>query len=256
MPREPRAEDDPILTAAGALLDEGGDFTMAAVAERAGVSRGTVYRRYADRDTLLARLAEARGVSVAALGVDPRTRALDAVEALVAEGGLAAVTIEAVARRAGLGPATVYRHFTDRRGLLSAFASARSPRRLAPLLDGSDGADLEGDLSRFAEAALVFCVEQPALVRLSLAPDAESAALLDTVPGGPRQARIALRDYFARQIAAGRLDGDPQWMTLALMGSVLALATRDTARIAADPTAAARFVARALIAAGRPDRPP
>ncbi len=237
------AQDDPILEAAWALLRAQGHFTMAAVARRAGVSRGTVYRRYADRDRLLARLAEVRGAPVAVQG--PRERALDAVGALLDEGGPAALSVEAVARRAGLGPATIYRHFDGRDGLLAAFVDERSPRRLVAALDASPGDDVEGDLSRLAEAGLRFTRAQPGLVRLMLT---EGGGAIRRAAQGSRRLQHALTDYFERQVASGRLVGDPDTLAVAFVGMILTIGGESRA----EPTEAAALIARMFARGLRP----
>ncbi len=48
------------------------------------------------------------------------TAILDAARRLFGEGGLGAVTVEAVARRAGVGKQTVYRRYADRNAVLAA----------------------------------------------------------------------------------------------------------------------------------------
>ena len=54
---------------------------------------------------------------------DNRDRALDAAKSLFAERGIAAVTMRDIARRAGIGPATLYRRFATKQVLVDqAFA--------------------------------------------------------------------------------------------------------------------------------------
>lgn len=240
--------DAAILDAAEALLDEGIEPTMAAVARRAGVSRGTVYRRVSDRDALLARIAARRGVSPDALVRPPRARLLDGVSQVLAAEGVDGLTVDAVARAAGMGPATVYRHFDGRDALLAAFAAERSPRRLVAMLDASPGDDIVGDLTRLAEAGVRFAREQPGLVRLMVVDRAASARLAARMGGG-RRAREALIDYFARQVAAGRLRGaSPRMMALAFGSTVLALGGDD----AVDVSEAARFAVTLFLDGLRP----
>lgn len=142
--------DDPILQAAAAIVAEGGALTVAAVAARAGVSRGTVYRRFADRDAILAALGVAEPP-------DLRERVLDAVGRLLKRKGLAATTIDEVAVEAEVGVATVYRRFGDRRGLLQAFLAERTPRRLALTLDLAG--EPEVVLLQLARETLIFLRE-------------------------------------------------------------------------------------------------
>lgn len=230
---------DPILAAAGALLDEGDDLTMGALAARAGVSRGTVYRRYGDRAGVVAALAEARGVAVAALGADVRSRALDAVASLIAERGISGTSVEAVAQRAGVGAATVYRHFVDRRGLLAAFAAQRSPRRLLPRVEA--GGEAGEVLFEVVVGVIEFARDNPGLVRMMFADDPESRALLGEMREGPRMS-AALAGYFAGEVEAGRLWGEPEAMAAALAGMVLGLFQFGGGDALGDVEAQARWV--------------
>lgn len=61
---------------------------------------------------------------------------LDATLDTIAAVGLPALSLDAVARRAGCNRTTIYRHFTDREGLLSALA-AREAHRMANELQES-----------------------------------------------------------------------------------------------------------------------
>ncbi len=63
-----RRTRDKLLDAAHSLLREGGEFSLEAVAERAGVSRATVYRYYSNKDVLSAEAV-----------LDMRTRHPDAI---------------------------------------------------------------------------------------------------------------------------------------------------------------------------------
>lgn len=243
MPADPT--DDAILDAAESLLDERGELGMAAIARRAGVSRGTVYRRFGDRDALLARVAERRGVAADALVKGPRERVIDGVSQVLARDGLDGLTVEAVAAAAGIGVATVYRHFEGRDGLLAAFAAERSPRRLVAMLDESPGDDIAGDLGRLAEAGVRFVRAQPALVRLMMG---EVGAGLSSRLGGGRGARAALVDYFERQVEAGRLRGRPRSMALAFAAIVLALGSDAQT----DPEHAIRFSVDLFLSGLRP----
>ncbi|MCA9538517.1 MAG: TetR/AcrR family transcriptional regulator [Myxococcales bacterium] len=234
--------DAPLLEAAAAVLDEDGDLSMARVAARAGVARGTLYRRFGDKDGLLARLATTRGVSVDALATGTRERALDAVGEVLGRLGPAGLTIEAVARQAGLGEATVYRHFGDRASLLRAFGNERTPRRVAREMN-LDG-DPETELAHMATAALRFAARFPALMRLAFAGDPQSALLANEMRVNEGRARDRLHVFFAHHIDGGRLEGDAARLTAAFLGLVVGMSAHERA---IEPDADGRFIARLLI---------
>lgn len=62
---------------------------------------------------------------------DRREQLLDVTTAMVAEHGFSAVTIEAVARQAGITRPIVYEHFGDLPGLLTAAVNRETARALA-----------------------------------------------------------------------------------------------------------------------------
>jgi AcrR family transcriptional regulator len=65
---------------------------------------------------------------------DRREHLLDATKAVVADDGFHAVSIEAVARRAGITRPIVYRHFDDLPALLDALVERETARALAQLV--------------------------------------------------------------------------------------------------------------------------
>ncbi|XRQ11834.1 TetR family transcriptional regulator [Actinomadura welshii] len=94
------------------------DVPIGVLAEAAGVSRSTLVRRLGGTRRTL-------DEAVRAAGVDPggrpvRERAIDAAASLIAEQGLAAVTLERVARGAGCSLPALHVVFQGRDGLLTA----------------------------------------------------------------------------------------------------------------------------------------
>ena len=139
--------DEEILDIAARLLlsDDGGDkLTMNRLAEQTGVSRATLYRRFGSREVLLQRLAEEREVAVAELErLDIRTRILDAARRVFGQTGWLGETVEAIAQEAEVGPATVYRHFGSKEGLMDAFRRSIRPRLLIQVLVTAETEDFE-----------------------------------------------------------------------------------------------------------------
>jgi AcrR family transcriptional regulator len=83
-------------------------------------------------------------------GAQRREQLLDATKAIAVQDGFHAVSIEAVARRAGITRPIVYGHFEDLGGLLEALVERESIRALTQLPDRFD--DLLGALTAYLEA--------------------------------------------------------------------------------------------------------
>ncbi|MBA3801495.1 MAG: TetR/AcrR family transcriptional regulator [Acidimicrobiia bacterium] len=111
-------------------------------------------------------------------GEGPRLRddLLDAVTELLARSGDAgAVTIRAVAARAGVSPPAVYLHFPDRDSLLRTAIGRRFDEFSARLTAVTGGADPDADVLAAAHAYVAFGQAEPGTYR----------ALFSTVDAGP-----------------------------------------------------------------------
>lgn len=95
---------------------------------------------------------------------DLRRALLDAAQALVAESGLSAVTMSAVARRAEVSSGAPYRHFEDRAALLRALSDRARQILGSCMRRASAGAPdaLEG-FRRAGVAYVRFAADEPAL---------------------------------------------------------------------------------------------
>ncbi|MFI7498445.1 TetR/AcrR family transcriptional regulator [Streptomyces sp. NPDC049687] len=93
-----------------------------------------------------------------------RARLLDAAARLIAEHGVAGVTMEAVAAAANVGKGTVFRRFGDRTGLLTALLDHSEQKMQAAFLSGppplGPGAPPVERLRAFGTAMLRRCVDQ------------------------------------------------------------------------------------------------
>lgn len=107
-------------------------------------------------------------------GPQRREQILDVTRAIVGEKGFHAISIDGVAKRAGITRPVVYGHFDDLPGLLKALVERESARALAqlmevvPSLDGSD--DPPEMLLRALEAFLGAVRAEPVTWRLVLMP--------------------------------------------------------------------------------------
>ncbi|MFN4228446.1 TetR/AcrR family transcriptional regulator [Parvibaculum sp.] len=147
-----------------------------------------------------------------------REALVDAAFALLDEGGAEAVTIRAVARRAGVTHAAPANHFADRKALLTALASRifedlsrEISRRLARAGDG-----LEARLRVFADAVLRFGLASPHRYRLIWRWDA-----LDGADATLQGAMDAIYDCLIAELSVQGSEAlDPHSRTIALWSMV------------------------------------
>src|SRR5215204_6285916 len=106
--------DEQILAIAAQLWQQypGAEFTMERLVEVCGLSRASLYRRFGSREAILQRLADNHAIDVQELTrPDIPTRIMQATGVVLERYGFASMTVEQIAQEAGVGAATVYRHF-------------------------------------------------------------------------------------------------------------------------------------------------
>jgi AcrR family transcriptional regulator len=134
-------------------------------------------------------------------GEQRREQLLDATKAIAVADGFHAVSIEAVARAAGITRPIVYGHFDDLGGLLEALVERESRRALEQLPDTYE--DLLGALTAYLEAVRT----DPDTWRLVLMPPEGAPRLLHERIAAGRAAVIA---KLARAIDPGSGFPDPE----------------------------------------------
>jgi AcrR family transcriptional regulator len=208
-----------VLDAAERIVREGGEaaLTMDGLAQAAGVSRATLYRQAGSRDALLKRLAE-RGLTIGARG-EVRDRILAAAATVFSRHGLEAGTIEAIAETAGVGAATVYRNFGDKRGLMAAFLKAQAPRRATWELAHKPSGDLEADLLQLSRTLLTFMRDNGPLLRLAMLERARGSDLLASLSQSPDRTIYGCATLLAHYVERGQLQArPPESMARAFLG--------------------------------------
>ncbi|MFH9610233.1 TetR/AcrR family transcriptional regulator [Streptomyces sp. NPDC017448] len=133
---------------------------------------------------------------------DPRAACLRAARQLLEEDGSAALSLRAVARRAGVSATAPYRHYSDREALVSAVAAegyrelAQQPARAHPAPSTPD------ELAAVAVAYVRFALEHPALFRAMFAEPCDPTS----------EERVAATEAIARYVrtivGAAFPDGD------------------------------------------------
>jgi len=144
-----------------------------------------------------------------------RAQLLDATKAIVAQRGFHAVSIEAVAREAGITRPIVYGHFHDLPGLLEALIERETARALAQLVAILPGDLASGDPREAMLASLRGYLEavhaDPETWRLVLMPPEGAPPILhDHIAQG----RAAVVEHLARAVGPGlgpgRVSPDPE----------------------------------------------
>ena len=101
---------------------------------------------------------------------DLPTTLLDAALELLTEGGTEALSLRAVARRAGVSAMAPYRHYADKEHLLAAVAAQGFAAFRAALCRADEGAPAGQALVAQAVAYVRFALDNPAMFRLMFGP--------------------------------------------------------------------------------------
>jgi AcrR family transcriptional regulator len=121
--------DSGIVQAAMAEARETGtpvaELSLDQIARRAGISRSTIYRRVRNRQSLDDAVRKEGGDPGSRIGVADRAIAA-ATEVMIAD-GVAAMTVDGVARRVGCSVSAVHTAFGGREGLLAAVFERHAP---------------------------------------------------------------------------------------------------------------------------------
>jgi len=231
MPRPTPSPPDPALSAqilrvARHLTAAQGDgWSMVELARAAKISRAALYRRFPSKEALRAALTavpEDLSQEEAPPSPSVRERVLDAFQAVARRRGIAAAPLEPVAAEAGLGVATLYRHFGGREGLLDAYAHERTPRALTgqlALTPARAPQELHAALCQITRAVLQHLLDQgPVFFLAGLAPDPESQRVLTHLARLEADGRAQLTAFFAAHVERGLLRGDPELLSKSLVG--------------------------------------
>jgi AcrR family transcriptional regulator len=144
-----------------------------------------------------------------------REQLLDATKAIVARDGFHAVSIEAVAREAGITRPIVYGHFEDLPGLLEALVEREGARALGQLAAVLPGDLAAGDPRELLVAAFHGYLEavraDPGTWRLVLMPpEGAPAVLREHVARGRAAVLARLAEAVRPGLGAGRESPDPE----------------------------------------------
>ena len=205
----------PYLAIAQALYAEkGARFSLADIAAKANVSRPTIYKHLGNKDKILS-----------LLGVDAtnvEARIMQGVLQVAKVQGFRAATIEAIAEAANVGPATIYRRFTDKDGLIKAFIKQQTPRDKMPAFPPESEGDFAAPLAILTTHMLRFMSEHKVLVRLIFSGNEDDRAYLKALRDDSNSTFVKLTAFFQMHQAAGRISAraDAALLTTHLFGMI------------------------------------
>jgi AcrR family transcriptional regulator len=158
---------------------------------------------------------------------DLREALVEAALAILGRGSVAALTLRAAAREAGVSPAAPYRHFADRDALIAAVAE----RGFAALFDRMRAtatraqASPERGLQEIAVAYLRFALDRPAEYRVMFGPELADRSRHAGLQQASTQVFALLAEGIAGLQRAGRVrPGDVHAMALSAWALVHGLA--------------------------------
>jgi AcrR family transcriptional regulator len=173
---------------------------------------------------------------------DLRAACVRAAMELLEESGEAALSLRAVARRAGVSPAAPYRHYADREALVSAVAAVGYRELAERLAAAHPSPSTPEQLAGVAVAYVQFALQRPALFRIMFGEPCDR-------DDDERVAATAAVSLYVRGIVEGVFpDADAEALATAIWALVhgLAFLHLDGKLDAANPTAVAERVTVAI----------
>jgi len=220
--------DQRILDTTRQLLETNPEaiFTMDQLAEDSGISRATIYRRFGSRAALLQAIATEHGLCIDELETpDIRERIINATRVALANAGSVNFTIEQVAAEAGVGVATIYRHFGNKENLLQALSERLHPRQAALHLLEHGSGDLEVDLLQFASNALHFMYEHRDIAPVYFSKDTQIQDIFKALRGNQNRTIDTLSQYLEIQMQSCHIPAqDPFDLAAAFVGMLVGFA--------------------------------
>jgi AcrR family transcriptional regulator len=191
----------PYLAIAKSLYAEKGvQFSLADIAAKANVSRPTIYKHLGNKEKILSLL----GVDTTNVEARIMQGVLDVAQAQ----GFKAATVEAIAEAAGVGPATIYRRFTDKEGLIKAFIARQTPRDKLPAFPSEARRNFPAQLEIITTHMLRFMHTHKTLVRLIFSGNQADRAYLSALRDDSNSTFSKLEAFFQMHLRAGRISSN------------------------------------------------
>lgn len=212
-----------ILQAATELFAaEGSQFSIKELERKSSVSRASIYRHVGDKSQLIKALSRAMGGQPPE--TDVKAKILEAAEWSFGEYGFKASTMERIAERAGIGVATLFRHFDSKERLVRAFLDARSPRKAVLSFSEIPPSDSESELRALVTMMMNFFRNNRMLLRMVFLGNEEDKSYLDQLRAQSDSSLLMISKFLQERTKKEEPLGRRQAESLALsmMGAVFA----------------------------------
>jgi AcrR family transcriptional regulator len=160
------------------------------------------------------------------LAAGPHETILEAARDLIAEGGIEAMSMRAVAERVGVSATAIYHHYANKQALVDAVVQLAFERFGAEMQVAADRHP-RGSLRRvraFGEAYVRFALEHEAYFRIIFSIAAPTLRNIDELPAGAGY--TLLRETIVDAMASGEMRaGDPDLMAHFLWAHVHGVVT-------------------------------
>jgi AcrR family transcriptional regulator len=153
---------------------------------------------------------------------DTRSRILAATREILGKKGRRGATTREIAELAGVNEATLFRHFGHKDALIEACAERFCPTLELQELVASLNGDLESDLRHMAEALCARMEQIRDLIIMSLVDEESESPVGGLAWRAPLTIKELIKDYMAKRVESGELEGDPQLLARFFMGMIFA----------------------------------
>ncbi len=211
-------------------------ITMDILAAKSGISRATLYRIYGSRKELFNQYLHYNGETNAeSLPPEVSERILKAAHTIFLSRGFASSTIESIAKEAGVGTATIYRHFESKQNLVEQVLTMIVPLENLDLSLLDDSENPQMALEEFTLSMLRWISPHQAILKLLLIESDGLTAVQKNLEKLRLRTRDKITNYFRDLLPrSSYLENQIQILTVTYLGLVVSFTFPD-AFIDADP---------------------
>jgi AcrR family transcriptional regulator len=151
---------------------------------------------------------------------ETRNRIFAATRRLLAKKGRRGTTTREIAELAGVNEATLFRHFGNKDALIEACILHYCPANVLGELMPSLGGDVAADLRKIALVMIGEMEKLRDLIMATIAEEEQWAAAGEAAWRAPAMILDILKQFMARRVASGELEGDPTLLARFFMGTL------------------------------------